>query len=381
LLFPGVMPRRLLPLAIRAVLAVAAGRAACAAAADPSGDAALRAFIFSVPKAELHVHLEGTLDPEHYLQLAARNGVATPYTSAEAVRGRLRHARDLNTFIEVYDDMQSVIRTERDIHDIAVTYFERAHAQGIVYIEMFFDPQTHLERGLPLAAVFAGLESARAEAARRLGMHVEYILCFNRDRSAASAEQILDAIGPWRRDIIGIGLDNPEVNGFPDKFAAVYARARSLGLRLTAHCDVNQPNSRAHIRGCLEVLHVERIDHGVNVLDDPALIAMVRDRHIGLTVCPTLLYTDIPGRFEGRARAIERMLDLGLLVCVNSDDPGIMRGLLVGDLIWRMHEATGLSKQQVAQLASNSFRIAWLPERERDARLAEVAAALQASGS
>jgi adenosine deaminase len=357
-----------------ASLALLARTAPAAAVADPAvaDDPGLRAFISAVPKAELHVHLEGTIDPEEYLRLAARNGLPTPFPSAEAVRQRLRHATDLNTFIEVFVDMQAVIRTEADIHDIAVTYFTRARAEGIVYIEMFFDPQTHLERGLTLATIFAGLEAARTEAARTLGLHVEYIMCFNRNRSAESAMAVLEASQPWRGRYIGIGLDNPEETNFPAKFAAVYARARALGLHLTSHCDVDQPNSRAHIRGCLETLRVERIDHGVNVLDDPGLVAAVRDRHIGLTVCPTLLYTTIPGRMEKRGAAIRRMLELGLLATVNSDDPGIMRGLLPGDLLWKLHQSVGLTRGEVAQLARNSFQVAWLGEPERAADLAAV---------
>lgn len=354
-----------------ALLALAGAHRGAAAPDDP----VLRAYIYAVPKAELHVHLEGTIDPEEYLRLAARNGLTTPFPSAEAVRQRLMHAKDLNTFIEVFVDMQAVIRTEADIHDIAFTYFTRARAQGIVYVEMFFDPQTHLERGLTLATIFAGLDSARTEAGHKLGLHAEYIMCFNRNRSAESAMAVLEASQPWRGHYIGIGLDNPEERDFPAKFAAVYARARALGLHLTSHCDVDQPNTLAHIRGCLNTLHVERIDHGVNVLDAPDLVAAVRERHIGLTVCPTLLYTEIPGRMEKRGGAIRRMLELGLLATVNSDDPGIMRGLLPGDLLWRMHEVVGLTRGEVTQLARNSFQVAWLGEEERSADLAAVQAA------
>jgi len=377
---PSLPPARLAPvgpirvLAAAALLALTGTRRAPAAEPVAPDDPGLQAFIYAVPKAELHVHLEGTIDPEEYLRLAARNGLTTPFPSAAAVRERLRHAKDLNTFIEVFVDMQAVIRTEADIHDIALSYFTRARAQGIVYIEMFFDPQTHLERGLTLATIFAGLDSARTEAAQRLGLHAEYIMCFNRNRSAESAMAVLEASQPWRGRYIGIGLDNPEETNFPAKFAAVYARARTLGLHLTSHCDVDQPNTLAHIRGCLDTLRVERIDHGVNVLDAPDLIAAVRDRHVGLTVCPTLLYTEIPGRMEKRGAAIRRMLELGLLATVNADDPGIMRGLLPGDLLWKLHETVGLSRAEVTQLARNSFQVAWLAEPERSADLAAVQA-------
>ncbi len=344
-----------------------------AVAAD--SDASLRALIMALPKAELHVHIEGTLEPEHYLELIARNGLTPRYASPEAVRQRLTHATDLNTFIEVFSELLSAMRTERDFHDVALTYFRRVRAQQVVYVEMFFDPQMHTERGIPLATVFAGLLSAKNQAAEEFGLRAEYIMCFNRDRSAESAAAILEESRPWHDRILGIGLDNPEERDFPRKFAGVFARARELGLRLTSHCDVNQPNTVAHIWGCLDELKVERIDHGINVLDDPKLIAAVRERRIGLTVCPTLLYAEIPGRLAFRARAIKQMLDLGLLVTINSDDPGMMRSLLVGDLFWIVHEAVGLTRAEIVTLAANSFEIAWLPPEEKRAYLAAVQAA------
>ena len=329
-------------------------------------------LIFGVPKAELHVHFEGTLDPEHYLVLAARNNLTTRYADADAVRERQTHSKDLNTFIEVFAELLSVIRTELDFCEVAFAHLRRAKAQQIVYTEMFFDPQMHTERGVPLATVMRGLLAAQKAAKSELGVRVEYILCFNRDRSAASALATLEASRPWHGKIIGVGLDNPEELDFPKKFAPVFARARSLGLRCTSHCDVNQPNTIAHHWGCLDELKVERIDHGINVLDDSALIAAVREREIGLTVCPTLMQAEIPGRMEFRAKAVKRMLELGLLVTINSDDPGLMRGLLVGDLMWRVHQAVGLTRAEVLTLAENSFRSAWLPPNEKDAYLASV---------
>lgn len=334
--------------------------------------AELRRFVMGLPKAELHVHLEGTMEPELYLAMAARNGLATPYADAEAVRQRLRDARDLPSFIRIYEELIGAIRTARDFRDLAMAFYARAQSQGVIYAEVFFDPQLHLERGVPLAAIFGGLAQARLEAAQTLGFAVRYIMCFLRDRPAEDALQVLRDSAPWRDEFIGIGLDNPEVDGFPQKFAAVYAEARAMGLRLTTHCDVGQPNTVAHHWGALDVLGVERIDHGLNVLDDAKLVEAVRARRIGLTAAPTLFYTDIPGRMEYRAGAIRRLLDEGLLVSVNSDDPGMKRSLYVGDLMLCVQQTTGLSRAALVQLARNSFVTAWLPDAEREACLARL---------
>lgn len=342
------------------LLSVAAAFLVCRAGAQVSP-----AFILAMPKAELHLHLEGSIDPEEYLSLVARNQLQSPYGSAEAVRLRLRHATSLDTFIEVYQEMLASMRTERDFHDVAMACFEHLHAQHVVHIEMFFDPQMHTTRGIAFSTVMGGLNAARSEAQERLGMTIGYIMCFNRNRSAASAMEILEASRPCLHDLVGIGLDNNEEAGFPGKFEAVYSRAAQLGLRRTAHCDVNQPHSVEHLWGCIDRLGVERIDHGTNVLDDPRLVETVKSKKIGLTVCPTLLYTEIPGRLELRSKAIKRMLDLGLLVTVNSDDPGIMRGLYVADLMEKAQAAAHLSRDEVVTLSRNSFVISWIPEAER----------------
>ncbi|NKF24752.1 adenosine deaminase [Solimonas marina] len=335
-------------------------------------DATLHAFVMAMPKAELHVHIEGTMEPELYLDIAARNGIATPYADAEAVRQRLRDAHDLPSFIGIYEELIAAIRSAQDFRDLAMAFFAKAQSQGVVYAEVFFDPQLHLERGIPLAAIFGGLARARIEAEQTLGFKARYIMCFLRDRSADDALKVLRDSAPWRDEFIGIGLDNPEVDGFPDKFAAVFDEARGMGLRLTTHCDVGQPNTVAHHWGALDVLKVERIDHGLNVLDDPKLIDAVRERRIGLTAAPTLFYTEIPGRMEYRAGAIKQLLEHGLLVSLNSDDPGMKRSLYIGDLMLRAARTVGLSRDMLVQLARNSFVTAWLSDEERDAYLAQL---------
>lgn len=330
-----------------------------------------RAFALNVPKAELHLHFEGTLEPDHYLELIEQNGLEAKYDSLEAVQERLLDQRDLNSFIEVYEELLSAMQAEDDFYEVALAYCRKVSSQGVLYVELFFDPQMHTIRGISLDTVMQGLLRAREEANTSLGLTLNFIACFNRDRSAESAEH-LEELVRWQDVILGIGLDNPEEIDFPKKFAPVYARARELGFRLTTHCDVNVPNTLAHHWDAIELMQVERIDHGLNVIDDPALLNEVRRRGIGLTACPTLLYLDIPGRMEGRAGAIKTLLEAGVQVCVNSDDPGMMRSLYVGDLLALTVEAADLSREQTLELARNSFRIAWISEDDRQRYIREV---------
>jgi adenine deaminase len=333
---------------------------------------AIQAFALRVPKAELHIHLEGTLEPDHYLELIARNGLEARYTTVEAVQERLLDQRDLNSFIEVYEELLSAMRTEDDFYEVALAYCRKVASQGVVYVEMFFDPQMHTIRDVPLETVMAGLLRARSEALSSLGLTLNFIACFNRDRSAESAAHHLEELVAWQEVILGIGLDNPEEIDFPKKFAPVYQRASDLGFRLTTHCDVNVPNTLQHHWDAIHLLRVERIDHGLNVIDDPALLELVLEKGIGLTACPTLLYLDLPGRMEARSGAVKALLEAGVPVCVNSDDPGMMRSLYVGDLLALTVEAAGLSREQALELARNSFRIAWLSEEDKARYLALV---------
>lgn len=354
---------------VSTLLALALGTAlAPAARADD-----LRELITGLPKAEQHIHFEGTLEPEQYLELIRRNGLTSRYASAEAIRERLRYGHNLETFIEVYEELQKALLTERDFHDVAMAYFRRVHAENVVYVEMFFDPQIHTSRGVPLANVLNGLAAARREARAELGLRAEYILCFNRDRSAESAMKILEAAKPWLRDsIIGLGLDNPEERNFPQKFAPIYARATELGLHKASHCDPDQPNTIQHNWDCLNLLGVERIDHGVNVLDDPQLLATVKARKIGFTVCMSIFYADIPGFEQQRGGLLKRMLDAGLLVTLNSDDPGMMKSKYLSNCFLITQQVVGLTREEILTLVRNSFKIAWISEADRAAYLAAV---------
>jgi len=372
---PPLLPRFFAsaPIAVRAIVLMIALLTGVSPALATEPTLTDRAFVFGLPKAELHVHLEGTMEPELYLQIAQRNHVSIPYATPDDVRERLRGARDLPSFIRIYEEFVGALKTEQDFHDLALGYFRKAHAQGVVYAEVFVDPQLHLERGVALKTLYAGLRRAQRDARRELGMETHYILCFLRDRPAQDAARLLEDSRPWFGNlIIGVGLDNPEVDAFPEKFAPVFMRAKALGLHRTSHCDVDQPNTVAHHWGVLRLLDVERIDHGLNVLDDPALLKEVHDRRIGLTGAPTLFYTDIPGRMEYRAGAIAKLLDAGTLVTVNSDDPGMKRGLYIGDLMLRVQQTTGMTRQQMVQLTRNSFTIAWISEPRRRRYLAMV---------
>jgi adenosine deaminase len=356
---------RIAVIALMGLLVVPAGLRAQRALSEEA-----KRFLREMPKAELHVHLEGTIEPEDYIALVKRNGLTSRYASAEEVVERLKYQRDLKTFIEVYEELLAAMVTEQDFHDTAMTYFRRAKAQGVRRVEMFFDPQMHTTRGVALSTVMNGLTRAIEDAARELEVEVALIACFNRDRSAESAMELLPALAAWWPTILGVGLDNPEEIGFPAKFAAVFEEAARLGFRLTSHCDVGVPNTLAHHWDAIRVLEVERIDHGLGTSEDPELLALVKERGIGLTACPTLFHREIPGRMEYRSRAIKQLLEAGVLICVNSDDPGLQRELYVGDLYVLTTEAAGLSRAHALQLAANSFKMSWTTEENQRRYLA-----------
>ena len=240
-------------------------------------------FISGMPKAELHLHIEGTLEPELKFELAARNGLALPYGSVEEMRA----AYDFNSlasFLTIYYEGMNVLVTEQDFYDLAIAYFRKAHSQNVVYAEIFFDPQGHTSRGIAFENVIKGLRRAQEDAEATFGMRTQLIMCFLRDLSAESAMETLEQSLPYGDWIVGVGLDSDERGNPPVKFKEVFARARNEGFRLTMHCDVDQENSVGHIWQCLDEIKVERIDHGVNALEDPGLIKEINKRELGLTV-------------------------------------------------------------------------------------------------
>jgi adenine deaminase len=325
------------------------------------------AFIDAMPKAELHLHIEGTLEPELRFDLAARNNISLPYASAAEMRAGYGFT-DLTSFLVVYYESMSVLLTEQDFYDLAMAYFRTASAQHVVYAEIFFDPQAHTSRGVPFETVIGGLHRARLDAQAELGLRVQLIMCFLRDMSADSAMATLEQSLPHRDKIIGVGLDSDERDNPPVKFARVFERARAEGYRLTMHCDVDQADAVGHIWQCLDDIGVERIDHGVNCLEDGELVARLGRDRIGLTVCPVSNRWVTDGLKAGE---LKTMLDRSLLATVNSDDPAYFSAYVNQNLA-AAQEAVGLTVAELARLARNSFEIAWISPAERDRYLAEL---------
>lgn len=306
-----------------------------------------------LPKAELHLHLEGTLEPEMLLALAQRNGVPIRFRSVEEARSAYKFG-SLQDFLDLYYEGMSVLRTEQDFYDLAWAYFERAREDNVVHAEVFFDPQGHTARGVPFATVFGGIRRALDDAETRLGISSRLILCFLRHLDEDDAQRTLDAALSHLEGIAGVGLDSSERGHPPSKFARVFARARSLGLKLVAHAGEEGPAE--YVREALDELGVDRIDHGNRAVEDPALVARLRERQIGLTMCPlsNLRLGVVPSL---AAHPLPRLLEAGLLVTVNSDDPAYFGGY-VGD----NYRALGLGEAEQRQLAANSFRASFLPE-------------------
>lgn len=325
------------------------------------------AFIAGLPKCELHLHIEGTLEPELKFELARRNGIELPYATPEEVRAAYEFD-SLTSFLVGYYAGMDVLRAEPDFYDLATAYLTKAASQNVRYAEIFFDPQAHTSRGVPFDAVIRGLRRAVMDAERRSGIRAQLIMCFLRDHSAAYAMATLLESLPYREWIVGVGLDSDERGNPPVKFAEVFARARREGYLLTMHCDVDQDDTTEHIRQCLDVIGVDRIDHGVNALDDPALVEKIRARGIGLTVCPVSnsFVTDGP-----KADVVRRMLDLGLRVTINSDDPAYFLAY-VSENLATVADELGLTRAELAALERNAFEVAWLPRAVKDAYLAEL---------
>ena len=317
------------------------------------------AFLRDLPKAELHVHIEGTLEPETIFALAERNGVALPFATVEDLRAAYDF-RDLQSFLDLYYAGASVLLTEDDFHDMAAAYLARARADGVIRAEIFFDPQTHTARGVAMATVIGGLTRALA-AARGQGMSCDLILCFLRHLDEAEAIATLRAALPHRDVFIGVGLDSSEVGHPPEKFARVFAEARSHGLRVVAHAGEEGPP--AYVWGALDVLGAERIDHGVRSLEDPALVARLARDRVPLTVCP---FSNVRLRVCDTLadHPLRRMLRAGLRVTINSDDPAYFGGYVAANWIDTV-AALGLGRDEVVEIARNSFDAAFVDEGTR----------------
>lgn len=320
----------------------------------------LHALLRALPKAELHIHIEGSLEPELIFALAARNGVALPYPSVEALR-RAYAFTNLQSFLDIYYAGASVLRTEQDFFDMAWAYLQRATADGVVRTEIFFDPQTHTARGVPIGVVIEGLHRACVQAQSQLGVSAELILCFLRHLSEDDALQTLEAALPWRDRFIGVGLDSSELGHPPEKFARVFARAHALGLHRVAHAGEEGPP--ADIWGALDTLGVERIDHGVQSAKDEALMARLAREQVPLTVCPlsNVKLCVFPDLAQHNLRTL---LDAGLCVTINADDPAYFGGYLLDNYV-QTFDALGLNATHARQLAVNSIAASFAPQADK----------------
>ncbi|QFY07078.1 adenosine deaminase [Nonomuraea phyllanthi] len=327
----------------------------------------MKDFIAGLPKCELHLHIEGTLEPALKLELARRNGLELPYASADEVRAAYAFD-DLPSFLRIYYEGMQVLRTEPDFYDLAMAYLRKAAEQNVRYAEIFFDPQAHTSRGVPFGVVISGLRRALMDAEARLGVRAQLIMCFLRDFQAEYAMATLLESLPYKEWIVGVGLDSDEKGNPPVKFAAVYERARQEGYLLTMHCDVDQDDSIEHIRQAVEDIGVNRVDHGINILEDQRLVEVVLERGMGLTCCPISngYVTD-----SMKAEGIRKLMDLGVRVTINSDDPAYFAGY-VGENLEALQASLQLTLEELAQLERNAFEITWLPRHVKDSYLAEV---------
>jgi adenosine deaminase len=325
------------------------------------------AFIRHVPKAELHVHIEGTLEPELAFELAARNKVRLPYADVDALR-RAYVFDDLQSFLDIYYANCAVLRTERDFYDLTMAYLSRAVGQGVRHAEIFFDPQTHTQRGVSFETCCTGIRGALDDGVATLGVSSGLILCFLRDLSEEAALETLEQARPFVHDLTAVGLDSAEVGNPPSKFARAFRQAREMGLPGVAHAGEEGPPE--YIWEALDILEVQRIDHGVRCLEDDRLVERLGAEQIPLTVCP-LSNVKLQVFPSIRQHDVQALLQRGLLVTINSDDPAYFGGY-AADNLSAVADAFDLPPETVLELARNSFRAAFLEESVKDAYLAEV---------
>jgi adenine deaminase len=331
----------------------------------------LAQLLREMPKAELHVHVEGTLEPEMMFRLAARNHVPLPYPDVDALRAAYAFD-DLQSFLDLYYAGAGVLLKEEDFFDLAWAYLERAAAENIVHAEIFFDPQAHTARGVPIGAVITGLEHACRRAHAEFGLSARLILCFLRHLSEAAAFDTLEQALPYRHHFIGVGLDSSERGHPPEQFARVFAKARALGLHVVAHAGEEGPP--AYIRSALDVLKVERVDHGVRCVDDPALVQRLAAERVPLTVCPL---SNVKLRvFDSlAAHNLPALLQAGLVVTLNSDDPAYFGGYLNQNFVDTFAALPQLDAQHAYRLARNGFEASFAPAEDKARWIAQLDAA------
>ncbi len=334
---------------------------------DSARSTIMHDFIEQIPKAELHLHIEGTLEPELMFEIGNRNGVDIPFESVEDVR-RAYQFTDLQSFLDIYYQGANVLRHEQDFYDMTWAYLERVHEQNVRHVEIFFDPQTHTDREISFEIVIMGIHRALEDAARKFGMSSRLIMCFLRHLSAAAAMDTLEQSLPFKDWIVAVGLDSSEVGHPPEKFQAVFDRAREAGFLTVAHAGEEGPPE--YIWQALDLLKVRRIDHGVRCIEDMELVRRLKDEQIPLTVCPL---SNVKLRvFDDMAQHnFKQLLDLGLCVTINSDDPAYFGGYLMENYR-AAQQALDLSRDDLYRVTRNSFEATFLEPAEKDKLIAEL---------
>jgi len=336
--------------------------------------ASMKTLLRDIPKAELHLHIEGTLEPELMFQLAKRNGVDLPYDSVAMVR-KAYVFEDLQSFLDIYYAGCGVLRKEQDFYDLTWAYLQRASSQNVRHAEIFFDPQTHTDRGIPFETVLTGIQRALADGQKKLGVSSRLILCFLRHLSTEAAMGTLKEALPFKEAIAAVGLDSSEVGHPPAKFRSVFEKAREEGLQTVAHAGEEGPPD--YIWQALDLLHVKRVDHGVRCVEDRRLVERLASEQVPLTVCPlsNVKLRVFPSLDKHQ---LKHMLDLGLCATVNSDDPAYFGGY-VQENLEAVQSALNLSREDIVRLAKNSFQASFLSPEEKARHLAEIDQVLPAN--
>jgi adenosine deaminase len=331
------------------------------------GSAPTDEFLKEIPKAELHIHIEGSLEPEMMFEMAARNGVRLRYDSVRKLREAYDFA-DLQSFLDLYYEGTQVLLYERDFYDVTWAYLQKASSQGVRHAEIFFDPQAHTERGVDLGTVITGLRRALEDGERRLGISSHLIMCFLRHRNSEEAMETLRRALPYQDWIVGVGLDSSEAGHPPEDFEAVFEEAGRHGFRKVAHAGEEGPPE--YIRQALDGLGATRIDHGVRCMEDPELVRRLREEQVPLTVCPlsNVRLRVFPSVEE---LPVKRMLGEGLCVTVNSDDPAYFGGYMA-DNYFAVRDGLGFSREEFRAVAENSFKASFLSEGEKKSLLEKL---------
>ena len=333
-------------------------------------------LIHEMPKAELHVHLEGTLEPNMVRMLAERNRVELPQSLQALERHQGYSFHDLTSFLAVYYPAMSVLLTSQDFCELTYAYLVKCREQNVLHTEMFFDPQAHTSRGAPFPTVIGGIRQAIVKARAELNVDAGLIMCFLRDMSSEFAMATLMEALPYKEWIIGVGLDSDERSNPPLKFKNVFERAKAEGFLVTAHCDIDQTNSIEHIRQCIEQLGVDRIDHGTNIVEDEQLVEILRSKGIGLTCCP-ISNSVVTSDFKGSE--MRQLMDKGVRLTIGSDDPAYFRGYIDANL-FKMHQDANMSLEDLVKLQRNAFTVSWLPNAIRDRYLERLEAFASEAG-